>query len=184
MSLAPTSSGARPSVRTQLLPLTLSLLVLTGCGPSEGQIQLQEDPSRQGSESSPSGQERLPPPGEAWVIFGTDTVRAEVARTPEQRERGLMYRESLSPGRGMLFVFPDAQIRSFWMRNTFIPLDIAYLDESLRIVDIRAMEPEDEGTYPSARPAMFALEVPRGWFDQAGIQVGAEASVVFGPTRP
>jgi len=118
------------------------------------------------------------------VIFGTDTVRAEVARTPEQREQGLMYRESLEHGRGMLFVFPDSQIRSFWMRNTFIPLDIAYMDESLRIVDIQAMEPEDESTYPSARPAMFALEVPGGWFDEAGVGVGTEAHIVFGPGRP
>jgi uncharacterized protein len=118
------------------------------------------------------------------VVFGTDTVRAEVARTPEQRERGLMYRESLEHGRGMLFVFPDVQIRSFWMKNTFIPLDIAYLDANLRIVDIQAMEPLDEDTYPSARPAMFALEVPLGWFAQAGVAVGDEAHVVFGPGRP
>jgi len=63
-----------------------------------------------------SGQERLPPPGQAWVIFGVDTVQAEVARTPAERERGLMFRESLAKGRGMLFVFPEAQIRSFWMK--------------------------------------------------------------------
>lgn len=178
------STTANPRVRPDLLPITLSVLLLGGCGPSDGQVQVREDSSLQPSPASRSEQERLPPAGEAWVIFGADTVRAEVARTPEQRERGLMYRESLNPGQGMLFVFPDAQIRSFWMRNTFIPLDIAYLDESLRIVDIQAMEPEDENTYPSSRPAMFALEVPRGWFDQTGIGVGAEAMVVFGPTRP
>jgi uncharacterized protein len=163
----------------------LALLFFLGaCGPSEGQIQVHEGAPSQEPGVFPAEQERLPPPGEAWVIFGADTVRAEVAQTPEQRERGLMYRESLEPGRGMFFVFPDVQTRSFWMRNTFIPLDIAYLDANLRIVDIQAMEPMDENTYPSAQPAMFALEVPLGWFAEAGIGVGAEALVVFGPGRP
>ncbi len=128
-----------------------------------------------------SGQERLPPPGQAWVIFGADTVQAEVARTPEERERGLMYRESLAQGRGMLFVFPEAQYRSFWMKDTFIPLDIAYLDADLRVVDILPMEPQSEDTYPSTKPAMFALEVPMGWFSDKGIAVGAQAKIVFGP---
>jgi uncharacterized membrane protein (UPF0127 family) len=115
------------------------------------------------------------------VIFGTDTVRAELARTAQEREQGLMYREALASGRGMLFIFPDSQIRSFWMQNTLIPLDIAYLDENLAIVDIQAMEPQTEDPHPSARPAMFALEVPQGWFREKGIEVGAQARVIFGP---
>ena len=92
-----------------------------------------------------------------------------------------MYRESLAEGRGMLFVFPDTRPRSFWMKNTFIPLDIAYLDEELTIVDIQAMEPETLDSHPSASPAMFALEVPLGWFEGKGIGVGAQARIVFGP---
>jgi uncharacterized membrane protein (UPF0127 family) len=115
------------------------------------------------------------------VIFGADTVQAEVARTPEEREQGLMYQESLAKGRGMLFVFPDTQIRSFWMKDTFIPLDIAYLDAELRIVSILAMEPESLDPVPSGQPAMFALEVPLGWFAEMGIAVGAQARLVFGP---
>ena len=133
------------------------------------------------SSTASGGQERLPPPGEAWVIFGADTVWAEVARTPEEREKGLMFREKLDKGRGMLFVFPDVQIRSFWMENTLIPLDIAYLDESLVITDIQAMEPLTTDLHPSARPAMFALEVPLGWYAEMGISAGAEARLVFGP---
>jgi len=128
-----------------------------------------------------STQERLPPPGEGWVIFGADTVEVELARTAQEREQGLMYREELRPGRGMLFLFQDAQHRSFWMRNTFIPLDIAYMDENLRIVDIQAMEPETEDGHPSAQPAMFALEVPQGWFSAQEIGVGDQARLVFGP---
>ena len=115
------------------------------------------------------------------MIFGADTVLAELARTPEERSQGLMYRESLPKGRGMFFVFTDSQVRSFWMSNTFIPLDIAYMDAELRIVDIQAMEPETTSGHPSALPAMFALEVPQGWFAEKGIEVGATAKVVFGP---
>jgi len=92
-----------------------------------------------------------------------------------------MYRESLAKGKGMLFVFPDTQIRSFWMKNTFIPLDIAYIDAELKIINILAMEPENLDSFPSTRPAMFALEVPLGWFAEKGIQPGAQAQLVFGP---
>jgi len=164
----------------------LVLIPLAACGPSEGQVQsreasLAEKPPADTPVRPGSIQELLPPPGQAWVIFGADTVEAEVARTYEERERGLMYRESLAKGRGMLFVFPDAQIRSFWMKNTFIPLDIAYLDAELRIVDIQPMEPESLDSHPSALPAMFALEVPLGWFEEVGIAVGDQAQVIFGP---
>lgn len=164
----------------------LILIFLFACGPSEGQLRsgeasLAESSPADAPSSAASNQERLPPPGNAWVIFGADTVQAEVARTFEEREQGLMYRENLPKGRGMLFVFPDAQIRSFWMKNTFIPLDIAYLDAELRIVDIQPMEPEKLDSHPSALPAMFALEVPLHWFEEVGIAVGDQAQVVFGP---
>lgn len=174
------------------LPILLVLALLGACGSSDseearrpaissgGEGADMESVAGEGGTAGPY-QERLPPPGEAWVIFGNDTVQVELARTPEERERGLMYREELQEGRGMLFIFQDAQPRSFWMRNTFISLDIAYLDENLRIVDIQAMEPETEEGHPSAQPAMFALEVPRGWFAARGIQVGDQARLVFGP---
>jgi uncharacterized membrane protein (UPF0127 family) len=158
------------------------LLLSTACGSSDGQTAAQDRGSASGtSGGSNAAQERLPPPGEAWVIFGTDTVQAEVARTVEEREQGLMFREKLEEGRGMLFVFPDVQTRSFWMENTLIPLDIAYLDENLLIVDIQPMEPLSTDLHPSAKPAMFALEVPMGWFAAQGIAIGAEARMVFGP---
>jgi len=164
----------------------LTLASLAACGPPEGHGQSEES-SEAGSRPLPResevplSQERLPPPGEAWVIFGSDTVHVEVARTLEEREQGLMYREELPKGRGMLFVFPDLQIRSFWMKNTFVPLDLAYLDAELRIVDIQPMEPETTDPHPSAQPAMFALEVPLGWFTTMEIGVGEQARIVFGP---
>jgi uncharacterized membrane protein (UPF0127 family) len=122
----------------------------------------------------------LPPAGYAWVIFGADTVVAEVAATADERAQGLMYREQVPDGTGMLFVFQDSQPRSFWMANTYVPLDIAYMDPSYRIVDIIAMEPLVTDSYPSDAPAMFALEVRQGWFGEQGIGVGAQANIVFG----
>jgi uncharacterized membrane protein (UPF0127 family) len=122
----------------------------------------------------------LPAAGHAWVIFGADTVLAEVAATADERAEGLMYREEVPDGTGMLFVFPDSQIRSFWMANTYVALDIAYMDPSFRVVDIVAMEPLDTESVPSAAPAMYGLEVRQGWFAAQGIGVGAQAEIVFG----
>ena len=118
---------------------------------------------------------------EALVIFGADTVRAEIARTPAERAQGLMERDTLPPGRGMLFVFEDLGVRSFWMGNTYVALDIAFIDADLRIVDIQAMEPLTTTSHVSRFPAMFALEVPQGWFQEHGIGVGSVAKIVFGP---
>jgi uncharacterized membrane protein (UPF0127 family) len=114
------------------------------------------------------------------VIFGPDTVVAEVAATPEERAEGLMYRDDVPDGTGMLFVFQDSQPRAFWMANTYVPLDIAYMDPSYRIVDIIQMEPLVTDSYPSSAPSMFALEVRQGWFSEHGIEVGAAADIVFG----
>lgn len=164
------------------MPLVFPLLLVSAsCGASGSQAGRPAESEQPEGNSVSSVQERLPPRGEGWVILGDDTVRVELARTAAEREEGLMYRESLEEGRGMLFVFQDSQIRSFWMRNTLIPLDIAYLDENLVIVDIQEMKPETEDPHPSARPAMFALEVPLGYFQRHEIQVGEQAVVVFGP---
>jgi uncharacterized membrane protein (UPF0127 family) len=122
----------------------------------------------------------LPPTGTAWVIFGADTVRAEVARTSAERSRGLMYRNDVPAGTGMLFVFEEAAVRSFWMQNTYVALDIAFLDVNLCVVDIQQMEARSEDFHESRAPAMFALEVQKGWFAANGIQIGAQAKVVFG----
>ena len=114
------------------------------------------------------------------MVIGTDTVIAEVADTPEARERGLMFRTELEDGRGMVFVFEEEGARGFWMRDTYIPLDIAYLDRTQRIVDIQQMEPHVEEPYESEHPAMFALEVPQGWLEARGIEVGDQARIIFG----
>lgn len=105
---------------------------------------------------------------------------AEVARTVDERAEGLMYREELPDGTGMIFVFQDMQIRSFWMQNTYVALDIAHMDASFNVVDIIQMEPMTTTSHEGAAPAMFALEVRQGWFAEQGIRTGARAEVVFG----
>ncbi|MEO8135183.1 MAG: DUF192 domain-containing protein [Betaproteobacteria bacterium] len=101
------------------------------------------------------------------------TVTAEVATTNETRAKGLMHRFSLKPDNGMLFVFREPQPLSFWMKNTFVALSIAYIDEGGRILNIEDMAPQTEDTHPSKGPALFALEMKKGWFRENGIEPGA-----------
>ena len=83
-----------------------------------------------------------------------------------------MYRESLEENQGMLFVYPEQRTLGFWMKDTLIPLDIAYIDREGRIVDIQQMEPQTTETHDSAAPAMYALEMNQGWFEANGIRIG------------
>lgn len=117
----------------------------------------------------------------ALVIFGADTVLAEVANTAALRGQGLMYRDSVPEGTGMLFVFDREAERSFWMQNTYVALDIAFIDADFRIVDIQQMEPESNDLHDSAGPALFALEVRQGWFAERGIAVGDQCQLIFSP---
>lgn len=158
--------------------LSVALFAFMGCSSAEAETAAvaTDVTGRGGAPSTTVG----PPAGHAWVIFGADTVVAEVAATLEERAQGLMYRDEVPDGTGMLFVFTDSQPRSFWMSNTYVALDIAYMDPSYRIVDIVAMEPLITDSYPSAAPAMFGLEVRQGWFAERGIAIGAQAEIVFG----
>ena len=99
-------------------------------------------------------------------------IRVEVARTDEERFRGLMFRQHLPDGEGMIFVFDRDRQLSFWMQNTYIPLSIAFITSDGRIVEIRNMYPHDETHVRSSRSVRYALEVPQGWFDRAGIRLG------------
>ncbi len=117
----------------------------------------------------------------AWVIFGADTVEAELAKTDEEREKGLMNRGAVPEGTGMLFVFTDEEVRSFWMSDTYVDLDVGFLDANLRLFDIQHMKAETTEAHDSRGPAMFALEVREGWFRDHGIRTGARAELVFGP---
>lgn len=99
-------------------------------------------------------------------------VRAEIADEEAERERGLMNRDSLGADEGMLFVYPEQRTLSFWMRNTRIPLSIAFIDRRGVIVDIQQMDPHTEELHRSRQPAMYALEMNRGWFREHGVAEG------------
>jgi hypothetical protein len=107
-----------------------------------------------------------------WLTVGRHRITVEVASRPDDRSRGLMFRESLPPDHGMLFVFPRETVQQFWMRNTTIPLSIAYADASGRIVRIADLEPLDERLVTSLGPARYALEMNRGWFAAHGVVAG------------
>lgn len=101
------------------------------------------------------------------------SIVVELARSPEEQMRGLMFRRSLGADHGMLFMYDSPRVMSFWMKNTRIPLSIAFIDGSGRIVQIEPMEPYDAVTrHVSQQPAMYALEMNRGWFEKNGVGVG------------
>ncbi len=106
-------------------------------------------------------------------------MRVEIADEPDEQAKGLMERTALGEERGMLFVFPSEEIRSFWMENTLIPLSIAYIDAEGRIVDIQDMRALDDDAphYVSAEPAQYALEVNKGFFEERGVEVGDRVSL-------
>lgn len=106
------------------------------------------------------------------LTIKTSKLKAEVAADNNTRSTGLMNRFSLATDHGMIFVFAQSEPLAFWMRNTFVPLSIAYIDSKGVIVNIVDMKPQDESTHPSAGPAMFALEMKQGWFKERGIVAG------------
>jgi uncharacterized membrane protein (UPF0127 family) len=99
-------------------------------------------------------------------------ISVELAISDEQRAQGLMYRQNLDDGKGMIFIFERDQMLSFWMKNTHIPLSIAFISADGEILEIRNMIPLDLTPVMSSRSARFALEVPQSWFSRAGISVG------------
>lgn len=109
--------------------------------------------------------------------IGNQTLIVEIADTNERTAQGLMYRKELPEGTGMLFIFPDEQIRSFWMKNTFVPLSIGFFNSKKELIDIQDMAPAtsemqmDHPTYASKGPAQYALEVPKGWFSKHKIRL-------------
>lgn len=108
----------------------------------------------------------------ATIHVGNHRLEVEIAATPAARARGLMFRKELPDDRGMLFVFPEERVLEFWMRNTEIPLSIAFAQSSGRIVRIADMEPGSEALVSSGMPVRYALEVNQGWYLAHGVQSG------------
>jgi hypothetical protein len=106
------------------------------------------------------------------LFAGMHRIEAELAATPESRQIGMMQRTIMPPQRGMLFVFPETDRHCMWMRNTFLPLSVAFLDEKGRIINIEDMQPRTESNHCAAKPARYALEMNLGWFKTRGLGQG------------
>ncbi len=107
------------------------------------------------------------------LTAGFYRIEAEVAADDANRMQGLMHRRSMSSNQGMLFVFPQTGHHCMWMRNTYLPLSVAFLDEDGRIVNIENMQPQTEDSHCAAKAARYALEMNLGWFSSKGIKPGA-----------
>lgn len=106
------------------------------------------------------------------------SVKVELALTPDQHARGLMYRQSMAADAGMLFIFPDTQIRSFWMKNTPLPLDMIFIDDDKEIVGIvENTVPFSTNNQMVPRPARYVLEVNGGFAAQYGIKAGQSVDI-------
>ncbi len=167
----------RDRVRLLWLPVWLAALP-AACGTAGADAEGREGeipPTlREAQEAGRRGDTAAVAPGRLVELgVGGRRVLVEIADDPAERSRGLMHRESLPEDQGMLFVYPEERDSlGFWMKNTLIPLDIAFVDRELRIVDIQRMEPLDETTRYSVAPAMYALEMNAGWFEKHGVRVG------------
>ena len=151
-----------------LLIATTSLI--TGCqqSPSTGAA---EKPT---SAARPAGlpQAKLPVI-KLWL--GAQEIASELAVTPIQHETGMMFRTNMGEMEGMLFIFPNAEQRAFWMKNTTVPLDIAYIDPAGVIREIHPLHPLDENPVPSqSADIQYVLEMNQGWFSNRNVTVGME----------
>ncbi|MGO4763366.1 DUF192 domain-containing protein [Cupriavidus sp. 2KB_3] len=108
------------------------------------------------------------------LTAGMYAIQAEVAASPEARERGLMYRKTMPANAGMLFVFDEKAGHCFWMKNTNLPLSIAFLADDGSIVNIEDMAPQSEDNHCPRAAVRYALEMNKGWFAQKGIKPGAK----------
>jgi len=106
------------------------------------------------------------------ITVGAQSVRMQVAIPPNETQQGLMYRKSMAPDEGMVFLFEHPQQMGFWMRNTEIPLDIGYFDGDGKLKEIYPMYPHDERPVQSLGVRQFALEMNQGWFRDHGVKVG------------
>ena len=119
------------------------------------------------------------------IKVGNKTLKVKLAITPAQQRQGLMNVQGMGPTKlpkdeGMLFIYRREEILSFWMKNTSLPLSIAFIDKNNIITEIRDMEPMGMDRVRSAKPAQYALEVNQGWFTKNNVKVGAKVKFGFG----
>ncbi|MDP3522606.1 MAG: DUF192 domain-containing protein [Hydrogenophaga sp.] len=116
---------------------------------------------------------------------GMHQIDAQVALTPQQRAIGLMHRKEMPAHEGMLFVFEQAGVQCFWMKNTLLPLTAAFVADDGSIVNLADMKPQTTDSHCSAKPVRYVLEMNQGWFAKRNIQAGAQLrGQPFGNAKP
>ena len=174
-----------PLMRFALLAATMAvpMLLLAGCSSTSttaSPTRAAAAASSAASSTSTSGLQTR----DVTVSSGTTTarLRVELAATEAERERGLMERTALDDSSGMLFLFANDSTTPFWMKDTLIPLDIAFIDAAGKVIGIVHGKPLDETVLPPPGPYRYALEVADGWFARKGL--GAGATVTLPPNLP
>ncbi|MGB0259152.1 MAG: DUF192 domain-containing protein [Coraliomargarita sp.] len=143
----------------RLYPLFVLIAMFSGCNETENPIQA----------------ERQPPSTYFPIELGDKKLHLQLALHEAERSKGLMYRDSLAPDHGMLFVFDDIAQRGFWMRNTRIPLDLAYFDASGTLLELHKLYPYDEVSVKSrSQEIVIVIEMNRGWFERNQLSLGAK----------
>lgn len=107
---------------------------------------------------------------------GMHIIKAEVAQTPREHTIGLMFRTSMGSNEGMIFAFPQVGKQCFWMKNTLIPLAVAFVADDGRIVNLDEMQAQTENPHCSSEPVRFVLEMNKGWFSKHGLKAGDKLS--------
>ncbi|PKO94609.1 MAG: hypothetical protein CVU16_01905 [Betaproteobacteria bacterium HGW-Betaproteobacteria-10] len=118
------------------------------------------------------------------LTAGFHRIEAEVAANDPNRQLGLMNRQSMPAQRGMLFVFPQNNTHCMWMRNTLLPLSVAFIDDEGKVINIEDMQPQTEDNHCARRPARYALEMNLGWFAQRGLKAGVKLNGLDKAPRP
>ncbi len=118
------------------------------------------------------------------LTAGFHRIEAEVAANDQNRQVGLMSRKAMPAQHGMLFVFTQDRTHCMWMRNTLLPLSVAFLDEEGKIINIEDMQPQTEDNHCARRPARYALEMNLGWFAQRGIKAGTKLNGIEKAPQP
>ena len=111
------------------------------------------------------------------ITVGPAKLKVKIAKNAREQARGLMFIKNLTSDQGMLFSYPQPQVLSFWMKNTTIPLSIAFIDENYKIFQIEDLTPGNEQSVKSNSPGMWALEVNQGWFKQNNVKIGDKISL-------
>ncbi|MGA9523400.1 MAG: DUF192 domain-containing protein [Myxococcaceae bacterium] len=167
----------------RLLPCVLSLALGAACtAEGEGRAPVAA-PQMTTTSDDPAAENYVGPAlPRARVVLedafgGSHLVEVEVAANDPARQRGLMWRTELPEGKGMLFIFPQSRVNSFWMRNTLIPLDMAFIGEDGVIVGVVTQAvPKSLASRGVSTPSKYVLEVPGGWFEKIGVRPGSKVT--------